>query len=129
VKIDGNHEKMLYNIYIDFVMIFVNKNMKRRPSIRQKKYAYGLMNEDKSKQQIALESGFSPSTARVPKSIENKQGFKLAAAQLAGELGNVSMQLMFELRARDMSKMDNQTLLYSLDVISRTHERFVSKLV
>lgn len=93
------------------------------------KYARGLMNEDKTRGQIALEAGFSRSTARVPMSIENKQGFKLAAAQLAGELGNVSMQLMFELQARDMRLMDNKTLIYSLDVISKTHERFSSKLV
>jgi len=103
--------------------------MKRTPSIRQRKYAYGLMNDNKTRQQIALEAGFSPSTARVPKLIENKQGFKLALAMLAGEMGNVCTQLMFELQARDMSKMDNQTLLYSLDVISRVHDRFVSKLI
>lgn len=110
-------------------MIFQNKIMKKHPSIRQMKYARGLMNENKSRQQIALESGFSRSTARVPKSIENKQGFKLAAAQLAGELGNVALQLMFEIKARGVSKMDNQTLIYSLNVISKTHERFSSKLV
>ena len=103
--------------------------MKRHPSMRQKKYAYGLMNESKTRQQIALDAGFSASTARVPMSIENKQGFKLAVAQLAGEMENTTMKLMFELQARDMSKMDNQTLLYTLDVISRTHDRFASKLV
>ncbi len=102
--------------------------MKKHPSIRQQRYAYGLMNEDKTKQQIALDSGFSPSTARVPGSIENKQGFKLAVAQIAGELENTSMKLMFELQARDMSQMDNQTLLYSLDVMSKVHERFASKI-
>ncbi|MEI6280940.1 MAG: hypothetical protein WCP17_03015 [bacterium] len=85
------------------------------------------MNTDKTKQRIAIESGFSPSTARVPKSIENKLGFKLAVAQIAGELENVEMQLLFELRARDMGKMSNQDLLYSLDVLSKTHERFASK--
>lgn len=68
-------------------------------------------------------SGGSPVAAEV---IAN--GFKLAAAELAGDMGNVCMKLMFELQARDMSLMDNRTLLYSLDVISKTHERFVSKL-
>ncbi len=102
--------------------------MKKHPSIRQQKYAYGIMNESKPKGQIALESGFSVSTSRVPASIENKLGFKLAVAQIAGEMGNVVMKLMFELQARDMSKMDNKTLLYSLDVISKTHERFSLKL-
>jgi hypothetical protein len=103
--------------------------MKKTPSIRQKRYAYGIMNESKTKQQIALESGFSHSTSRVPKLIENKLGFKLAVAQIAGEMENVSMQVLFELQARDLSKVDNKTLLTFLDVISRTHERFASKLV
>lgn len=101
--------------------------MKKHPSIRQIKYAYGLMNENKSKQQIALDSGFSPSTARVPQSIENKLGFKLAVAQLAGEMENVTMKLMYELQARDMSQMSNKDLLYSLDVLSKTHERLLQK--
>lgn len=101
--------------------------MKKTPSIRQQRYAYGIMNEAKTKQQIALESGFSYSTSRVPKSIENKLGFKLAVAQIAGEMENVSMQVLFELQARDLSKVDNKTLLTFLDVISRTHERFASK--
>jgi len=86
------------------------------------------MNENKTKQQIALDSGFSPSTARVPKSIENKLGFKLAMAQLAGEMENVTMKLMCELQTRDMSQMSNKDLLYSLDVLSKTHERFASKV-
>ncbi len=64
--------------------------MKRHPSTRQLRYAYGIMDFHKSKQQVALEAGFSESTARVPKSIENKLGFKLAMAQLAGETANLS---------------------------------------
>lgn len=102
--------------------------MKKAPSLRQKKYAYGIMNENKSKQQVAIESGFSPSTARVPKLIENKLGFKLAVAEMAGELGNTAMKLMFELQARDITKISNQDLISYLDVISKTHERFASKL-
>ncbi len=102
--------------------------MKKHPSTRQKKYAYGIMNENKTKQQIALEAGFSPSTARVPKLIENKLGFKLALAEIAGEMANTSMKIMFELQARDMSQISTKDLLYSLDVISKTHERFASKM-
>ena len=92
------------------------------------KYAYGLMNDSKTKQQIALDAGFSESTARVPKSIENKIGFKLAMASMAGEMGNMTMKLMFELQTRDMSKMSNQDLLSSLNIMSKTWERFVSKI-
>jgi hypothetical protein len=102
--------------------------MKKHASIRQQKYAYGLMNEDKTKQQIALDSGFSASTARVPKLIENKLGFKLAVAEIAGQMENTSMKILFELQARDLRQMDSKTLLYSLDVISKTHERFASQI-
>src|SRR6185295_1532779 len=101
--------------------------MKKHPSVRQMKYAYGLMNDTRSKRKIALDAGFSESTARVPKMIENKLGFKLAVAQLAGEMENTAMKLMFELQARDMSKMSNKDLLYSLDVMSKTWERFTPK--
>lgn len=109
-------------------MISHEKIMKKHPSIRQMKYAYGLMNDNKTKREIALDSGFSESTARVPRSIENKVGFKLAMGQLAGEMENTAMKLMFELQARDMGKMSNQDLLSSLNVISKTWERFASKI-
>jgi len=103
--------------------------MKKRPTIRQKKYARGLMNESKSKQQIAIDAGYSTSSARVPKLIENKQGFKLAVAQLAGEVGNVTGKLMAELQVRDLSKMDNKTLISYLDVATKTHERLALKII
>lgn len=107
-------------------MIFDEKVMKKTPTIRQKKYARGLMEESKSKRQIALDAGYSPSSARVPKLIENKQGFKLAVAQLAGEVGDVTGKLMAELQVRDLSQMDNTTLIRFLDVSSKTYERLNS---
>ncbi|MEI8328046.1 MAG: hypothetical protein WCG02_02820 [Candidatus Taylorbacteria bacterium] len=102
--------------------------MKKHPSKRQIRYAYGLMNEDKTRRQIAIESGYSASSARVPKLIENKVGFKLAVAQFAGETGNLMGKLMTELQVRDLSKFDNKTLIYYLEAVSKTHERLVSKL-
>jgi hypothetical protein len=102
--------------------------MKNHPSIRQIKYARGLM-ENKTKQQNAIDSGYSPSSARVPKLIENKVGFKLAVAQLAGEVGNVTGKLMAELQVRDLCKMDNKTLINYLEVVSKTHERLTSNMV
>jgi hypothetical protein len=102
--------------------------MKKRPSVRQLRYARGMMDYHKTKQQVALEAGFSESTARVPKSIENKLGFKLAVAQLAGEMENVTMKLLFELQARDLGKMTNLELATSLNVMSQTWERFHTHL-
>ena len=91
--------------------------MKRSPSIRQMNYARGLMSENKTKQQIAIDAGFSISTARVPQLIENKKGFKLAAASIAGEAGNTAMQLMYELQTRDLKQMDNKIRLLGLAVV------------
>jgi hypothetical protein len=110
-------------------MINHGKDMKKHPSIRQMKYARGLQEENMTKQQIALEAGYSPSSARVPKLIENKAGFKLAVAQLAGEVGNVTGKIMAELQVRDLSKMDNKTLIGFLDVATKTHERLASKIL
>jgi hypothetical protein len=101
--------------------------MKKHPSIRQIKYARGLM-ENKTKQQNALDSGYSASSARVPKLIENKAGFKLAVAQLAGEVGNVTGKIMAELQARDLSRIDNKTLISFLDIATKTHERLTSTI-
>ncbi len=100
----------------------------KKPTIRQMKYAHGLMNENKTRRQIAIDAGFSANTARVPKSIENKKGFKLAVAFLAGEAGNTAMKLMYELQARDLKKIDNKTLILYLDVLAKNVERFNSKL-
>ncbi len=98
--------------------------MKKYPSKRQLKYAYGLMNENKSKYQTALDAGFSPSMARVPKMIESGRGFSLALAQIAGETENTTMKVMFELRARDLSKESTTDLLNAINVLSKTWERF-----
>lgn len=100
-----------------------------KPSMKQIKYARGLMDESKTKQQIAIDAGFSASTARVPRLIENKRGFKLAVAYLAGEAGNTAMKLMYELQARDLKNIDNKTLISYLDVMARNVERFNSKLL
>lgn len=102
--------------------------MKKHPSDRQMRYVYGLIGSDKTKQQIALEAGFSPSTARVPKSIENKVGFNLAMSKVHGELGNTIMQIIYEIKARGFKDMDNRTLIQTLEVTSKNYERFTTKV-
>jgi hypothetical protein len=109
-------------------MIIQKKSMKKTPSIKQRKYAFGLMNENKTKQQIAIDAGYSASSARVPKMIENKQGFKLAVAQFAGETGNLMGKVMYELKVRGLGQMDNNTLVSLLETSSRTLERLVSRM-
>jgi hypothetical protein len=99
-----------------------------KPSIRQLKYARGVMDGDKTKQQVALDAGFSSTTARVPKLIENKRGFKIALAHLAGEGGYTMMKMMYELQSRDLSKMSNKDLTQCFDVMAKNIERLNSIL-
>ncbi len=98
--------------------------MKRTPSKRAIRYAYGLMNSKKSRYKIAIEAGYSVSTARVPKLIENKRGFSLAMAKVAGETENTAMQIMFELQARDLSKESTADLIKAMSIVSKVWERF-----
>ncbi len=100
--------------------------MKKSPSKRQIKYAYGLMNSDKTKYQIAIDAGFSESTARVPKLIENKKSFNLAMAYVAGEMANITMKMMYEIKSRDMSEIPFKELLGAVETLSKVHERFAS---
>ncbi len=101
--------------------------MKLKPSKKQMNYARGRTNPTKTKYQVAIEAGFSPSTARVPQLIENKIGFSLAMAQLAGEAGNAVMKAYHELNRRDLSQEDTKTILYSIDTLSKAFERFIPK--
>lgn len=102
--------------------------MKKYPSKRQLRYAYGRMNDDKTKQQCALEAGYSASSARVPKLIENKVGFNIAMSKVHGELGNTIMQIIYEIKARGLKQMDNKTLIQILEVTSKNYERFIPKV-
>ena len=101
--------------------------MKRRESSKQTKYAWGLMNTDETKQNIALQAGYSPSMSRVPQVIENTKGYKLALSKVAGEVNNFAMNVLFALQARDMNQEDTKTLLSALDVVSKATERYIPK--
>lgn len=102
--------------------------MKKNPSGRQMRYVYGLIGSNKTKQQIALDAGFSASTARVPRSIENKVGFNIAMSRVHGELGNTIMQIIHEIKARGFKQMDNKTLVQTLEATSKNYERFIPEI-
>lgn len=99
----------------------------RRASSKVRKYAYGLMNTDLTKQQIALDAGYSQSMSRVPQVIEHTNGYKLAMVEIANECNNLAMGVLFALNARDMQTEDTKTLLSALDIISKVAERYMPK--
>ena len=90
------------------------------------RYARGILDSDKPKYQIALDAGFSESTARVPKLIENKKGFHIAMAYLAGEMAHVTMKMLHELKSRDMDQIPFTELLGAVDRLSKVYARFTT---
>ena len=98
-----------------------------QPTLKQKRYAFNIMNNETTKQQALLDAGYSASQARVPAQIEASRGFHHAMATLASESGNVAMKLMHEMQARDLSAIPLDQLVSSLDTIARAWDKFVPK--
>lgn len=80
-----------------------------------------------TKQEAALDAGYSQSQSRVPAQIEASRGYNIAMAGIAGQAGNLASEVMHTLKARDLTKEDTKTLVYSLDIISKAFERFTPK--
>lgn len=97
------------------------------PNNKQRKYAFNRMNQDMTKQDAALDAGYSATSARVPAKIEATRGFHLAMAQLAGQTGNVAMKILHVLNARDLSKESTTTLMQGITTLSNAWDKFVPK--
>ena len=102
--------------------------MKKTPSKRQMAYAREYMEGGKSRQVMAINAGYSPSSARVPGLIENKQGFKLAIGILLGQSGHVLSKVFYEINTRDLEQMDNKDLINLLKTATNTWEKLHSKM-
>jgi hypothetical protein len=89
-------------------------------------YARRVFGADpKTKQEIALDVGYSPNVARsVATHIENKLGFNNAMAQLAHESGNLAMQVMHEFKGRGFDDFTNSELTNALTAIGGAWSKF-----
>ena len=96
---------------------------------KQRAYAMGVLDNHKSRRQVALQAGYSNTMANNPKQIETSTGFKLAMAQQAYQAGNLVSGMMNELEARGFKDYDTNQLLKGLDTISKVFERFKPKEV
>jgi len=94
---------------------------------KQRAYAMGVLDNHKSRRQVALQAGYSNTMANNPKQIENTSGFKLVMAQQAYQAGNLVSGMMNELEARGFKDYDTNQLLKGLDTISKVFERFKPK--
>lgn len=96
---------------------------------KQRAYAMGVLDNHKSRRQVALQAGYSNTMADNPKQIETSTGFKIAMAQQAYQAGNLVSGMMNELEARGFKDYDTNQLLKGLDTISKVFERFKPKEV
>ena len=94
---------------------------------KQRAYAMGVLDNHKSRRQVALQAGYSNTMANNPKQIETSTGFKIAMAQQAYQAGNLVSGMMNELEARGFKDYDTNQLLKGLDTISKVFERFKPK--
>ena len=94
---------------------------------KQRAYAMGVLDNHKSRRQVALQAGYSNTMANNPKQIETSTGFKIAMAQQAYQAGNLVSGMMNELEARGFKDYDTSELLKGLDTISKVFERFKPK--
>lgn len=93
-----------------------------------KQYAYAvkkLNGQGRSKKDMALSVGFSPSVANnVENKIENTEGFQNAVIKLAAESNNLVLAVMAEFKARGLTKFSNKDLVGAMNAISSAWERF-----
>lgn len=102
------------------------KRPKHGATIKQYAYATKLLNgEGRSKKDIALSVGFSPSVAmNAANKIETTEGFQNAVIDLAGKSNNVVLAVMAEYEARGLKKFSNKDLNGALNAISQAWDRF-----
>lgn len=92
-----------------------------------KQYAYAtrrLGGQGTSKKEMALLSGFSPSTAEnVKHKIEETEGYQNAIIVLAAESNNLLLGVLTEFKKRGLSEFSNKDLNSALNAISGAWDR------
>lgn len=108
-------------------MPFIKKN---GSTIKQMAYARRVFGgQGKCKKDIALDVGYSPTSANSVKShIENKAGFNNAMAALAYDSNNLALAAMHEFKARGFKDFSNKDLVGALNAIGSAWSRFNAAL-
>jgi len=96
-----------------------------------KQYAYAvrrLNGAGKSKKEIALLSGYTPSMAENAKAkIEDTDGYKNAVAVLAHKSNNLLLAVMNEFEVRGLSEFSNKDLVSAMNAIAAAWDRVDTK--
>jgi hypothetical protein len=95
-------------------------------TLQQAAYAKRVFGaQGRTKQQIALDCGYSRHVAATPKSkIESTKGYQNAVARLAADSNNLALTVMSELKARGFTDFSNKDLVGALNAISSAWKAF-----
>jgi DNA-binding CsgD family transcriptional regulator len=99
---------------------------RNKSTMKQMAYARQIWGaQGKSKRQIALNSGYSPSVANsITYHIESKPGFKSAMSALATESNNLAVSVMYEFKKRGFTDFSNKELIGALNAIGNAWSKF-----
>lgn len=102
------------------------KNAERR----HRAYIKGVTS-GKTKQQAAIDAGFSESTARVPQVLEKKWTHHKVMKSLAEDAGNMQATLYHDLKLRiakgELDEMDAKSFLWSINQVGNFLEKIIPK--
>lgn len=103
--------------------MFVKKN---QSTPKQMAYAQRILGgRGESKKQIALNSGYSPTSSKsVVSHIESKRGFHNAMTKLALESNNVALAAIHEFKSRGFKDFSNKELTNALSAIGTAWQKF-----
>lgn len=83
---------------------------------------------DKTKQETAIQAGYSPNVATsVMNKIEKTEGYANAMAKLASDNGNLALKIYHEMSHRDLSKESTPVLLSAIKTLAEAWQVYTPK--
>jgi hypothetical protein len=108
-------------------MVYINKG---ESTMRQEAYARRVFAaQGKSRKEIALDVGYSPSVAsNAVSKIESKPGFQTAISKIAHESNEMALKVLSEMKSRPLEEFSNKDLNSTFSVITNAVEKFNPKI-
>lgn len=99
-------------------------------TVKQWKYANGLLNTEKSKAQVAIDAGYSYNVARnVTAKVENRAGTKLAMADAYAKAGNVAVAMIHEVEAKGYKDLSFEQLLKGINTMVNVFDKLRERTI
>lgn len=122
IKRDG---KLAFIFNIHHNIKYMVQIPKQGSTSRQKNYALKAFAGGKSKQEIALDCGYSPAVSKsVKQKIESSKGYKNAMIEILKDSDNAVLQILASIKKQDFDTYEPKDLMNALREISTAWEKF-----